>query len=168
MHQSIAGILDARGVWIHISGLSRGARAAGLTTHEILTSQRRIWEYNDPENGAILLKNFDLAKKTGSAHCQVESNVGVREHWDVWFIRLSRSRVLVHAIELFPNHPRLSARDRLILSKLADDLKLHQVAKRLKMDSNAFHQAAARLRKKFGVRTTHGLIAAAARHGLID
>ena len=169
MRQSVSGVLDWRGVWILLSDVSRAADAAGLTVHSVVSSQSRIWEFNDPDHATTLMKNFERAKKEGACRFSVQSNVGgVHENWDVLFQRIPGARLIhVHAVESRPMR-RLAAADVDVLRWLARGLIPSAIARKLKQKTNTVQHRIHRLRKKLGVDTTPALIATAARHGLID
>jgi DNA-binding CsgD family transcriptional regulator len=169
MRQSVSGVLDWRGVWVILSDVSRAANAAGLTAHSVVSSQARIWEFNDPDHASTLMKNFERAKKEGVARFSVQSNVGgIPETWDVLFQRVPGVRLVhVHAVESQPAR-RLSKTDVDVLRWLSRGLLPSAIARKLKAKTNTIQHRIQRLRKKLGVSTTPALIAAAARHGLID
>ena len=169
MRVSISGVLDWRGVWVHLSGLSRAANAAGLTTHSVVSNESRIWEFNAPEQALVLMKHFEKAKRDGSCRFSVQSNVnGTHENWDVQFQRIGNARLIhVHAIESRPNH-RISAQDVRVLSWLANGLQPSAIARRLKQKTNSVQHRLVRLRKRLNAATNYELVAIALRLGIID
>lgn len=169
MRQRSVFVVNPSGDVIAVDSLSAAAVRAGLTIGDIVG--KKFWSWHSDENARTIQRHLAECLFTGGPTTfELTSKVdGVAEYWEVRLtLVLPFRNILCVALQRFPgNVTALTAPQRRIMELLASDVPIHDLAARLKISDSALHQRLVTLRKKLGVQTNHGLVAAAGRHGLL-
>jgi DNA-binding CsgD family transcriptional regulator len=167
--QTLVSAADFRGNFVAISNMSIAAKKGGLKEHQALGHP--LWDFNpDPKHVETI--------RTAFAKCvidqerqdyEISSAIGGRyEHWKVVMLPCHGAEVVCYAVEVAPPDIALSDADKSILDQLANDMTLKDIAAAAGVSDGTVAAQCNRLREKCGVATNHGLIAFAARVGLLD
>ena len=157
---------NAHGEFVALSGLSVGARKAGLTREAVVGE--KIWGYSHSREAKVA---FLECLTSGSEPTFQTTTVlgGVTEHWESRFIRCDNpAEILIVATEVFPGEvPAVSEGDLRIITGLCCDMPIADVALQEGISQAAMHSRLFRLREKFGAQTNTGLVLSAIRLGVI-
>jgi len=169
MRQRICLALDHSGTIVYISDLSAAARRSGLTERNVVGV--KFWDFTEPHQRALVRQRFsECVMDGGTVVYDGQSTIeGVEETWNVRLTRLDEpAAYLAVAVQVFPGElPHLSQADHRTLRMLADDFTIEEMAKSMRTSVGTVTNRLHRLREKFRVRTNHGLVAAAARLGVL-
>lgn len=168
MRQHSASIFSGDGKFLLISDVSAAAEKAGITTESVIGS--RLGDWGDRSHQREARQNFVDALFEGRSEYQTRSNInGDEEHWRVRLFRIDGdAAVLSFSTQLFPGDcPRVTPHELQMLRLMADDHGTEEIAARMQQSHGAISGKLSRLRTKFRVHTNAGLIAKAARFGLL-
>lgn len=169
MRQVIVSGANVSGEFTFISGLSNAAQNVGMT-REGLTGAK-WWSFDSGDSKRSVRDSFADCLINGAEQvAMTTSNIGgVTEHWENRLIRSPEpTYVVAIAREVFPGKtPAVTIPEMRVLTGLCDDLSTTEIAEAHGMTLAAVHSRIYRLREKFHVATTHGLVAAAIRYGVI-
>ena len=169
MRQWSVFVINPSGDVVAVDSLSAAAVRAGVTIEDVVG--KKFWHWHSEDHGRVIRNHIaECLFSGGPVEFALTSNVaGVAEHWDVRMTMIMPFRsILCVALQAVPDgFSPLTAQQQRVLAMLAADVAVHDVAKRLRISESALHQRLTTLRKRFGVQTNHGLVAAAGRHGLL-
>lgn len=169
MRQWSVFVINPSGDVVAVDSLSAAAVRAGLTIEDVVG--KKFWSWHSESHGRVIQKHIAECLFSGDpVTFSLTSNVaGVAEHWNVRLTMVLPFRnILCVALQAVPDgFVPLTAQQQRLIEMLAADVSIHDMATRLRISESALHQRLLTLRKKFGVQTNHGLVAAAGRHGLL-
>lgn len=165
---NIVAAADLKGTFLAISSTSHGAQKAGIDTKHIIG--HKIWEFAQPDTKDTARNAFCDAVIDGKrVEYQTSSMLGGREeHWHTTLMPCPGAEVVLLVREIPAPDLVLTEADRLLLKRLASDMGPKEIAQATGEKEGTVNAQCSRLRDKMNCQTTHGLIAFAARVGLLD
>jgi DNA-binding CsgD family transcriptional regulator len=165
---SVLGI-SSQGTITALSETSPAVAAAGLKREDVVGM--RVEDFVRGEHVAAFRRRIGEAILAGTVQkFPITSHApnGDEERWLTTLLRTAEPTVLIAVSVNVSPGPKVGKAERALLKQLSDDWTFEQIAKATKAKLGAVHARVARLRKKFGVETTHGLVCKAMQAGAID
>lgn len=154
---------------IAVDSLSKAAERSGVTVADVVG--KRFWNWHNEANGRVIRQHVaECLFSGGPVAFDLTSKVSdIVEHWTVRMTLVPVTRnILCVAVQRFPGVVATLTRNQAqLLAWMSEDATYVEMADRLGITESALHQQLKTLRKKLGVQTNHGLVAAAGRHGLL-
>jgi DNA-binding CsgD family transcriptional regulator len=169
MRQKIVAATDGIGRFKCVNELSKSALNAGITRQSVVGM--RLWDFVDAAAASPIREKFAACLLDGTdQHYRLTSKVhNTTEHWETHLMRCEGAEMVAVSVEVFPGlESEITTDDRRVLCCLAEDMPIEDIGCAMGISGSCIGVRLKRLRDKVGVRTNHGLLGWAMRHGIIS
>lgn len=169
MRQFAVAAADVFGNFVCISEPSIGAKKGGVETSDHVRG-KKFWDFVDAESATQIRESFlrCLIDQERQHFLNTSSINGHVEHWETTMMPCHGAEVIACSHEIIqPAGIELTSEDRVIISRLADDQTIDQIAAAMKVPSNTIASRLKRIRDRLTINTNHGLVAFCLRYGVL-
>lgn len=159
-------VASESGVITGVLALSRVCQKAGLTRESLIGT--RVWEVPTADRFQKLIRHHFAECLLTEADQQFELPVQVNGRnalYQVSYIRASAPGVVLINSQAVDDG-NLSAEELRVVRMLVNDVPLKDIAAKCRVSSSTIHTRLDRIRRKLGVKTTHGIVSAVHTRGI--
>jgi hypothetical protein len=165
--KTVVTATDAEGIFVAVARVSDAVEAAGIERHHLIGE--KLWVFHDPQEAAAI--RDALAKCIASGEDQrlfLTSSAGGREeNWMVQFVACHKPAAAIVIGYPMDAPQEVSPEERDLLHALAHDRTIEDYARDRQLSPDIVSARVRKLRARFHVKSTAGLVGVVMRLGVV-